>query len=160
MDIASVEPQLDVYDQNWPIWTHQVQQPPAKYVQDINGTSTIVRNSECSAGCIISGSSINHSVLFTQVRLHSNCCVSESVILPFCVIHRGCRLTKVILDRGVELPRNLVIGENPEADARRFYRSEGGVVLVTSKMLRELRLKEPELFVDFDSYRAPRIQSY
>ena len=160
MDIASVQPQLDVYDSNWPIWTNQAQQPPAKFVQDINGTSSIVRNSTCSAGCIISGSSINQSVLFTSVRLHSNCFISESVILPFCIIHRGCRLTKVILDRGVEVPRGLIIGENAELDAKRFYRSEGGVTLVTSKMMEDLRKTEPQIFQDFDNYRAPYIPSY
>lgn len=160
MDIASVQPQLDVYDSNWPIWTNQAQQPPAKFVQDINGTSSIVRNSTCSAGCIISGSSINQSVLFTSVRLHSNCFISESVILPFCIIHRGCRLTKVILDRGVEVPRGLIIGENAELDAKRFYRSEGGVTLVTRKMMENLRKTEPQLFQDFDNYRAPYIPSY
>lgn len=160
MDIASVQPQLDVYDSNWPIWTNQAQQPPAKFVQDINGTSSIVRNSTCSAGCIISGSSINQSVLFTSVRLHSNCFISESVILPFCIIHRGCRLTKVILDRGVEVPRGLIIGENAELDAKRFYRSEGGVTLVTRKMMENLRKTEPQIFQDFDNYRAPYIPSY
>ncbi|MDD7022284.1 MAG: glucose-1-phosphate adenylyltransferase [Aeromonadales bacterium] len=160
MDIASVQPQLDVYDSNWPIWTNQAQQPPAKFVQDINGTSSIVRNSTCSAGCIISGSSINQSVLFTSVRLHSNCFISESVILPFCIIHRGCRLTKVILDRGVEVPRGLIIGENAELDAKRFYRSEGGVTLVTRKMMEDLRKTEPQIFQDFDNYRAPYIPSY
>ena len=160
MDIASVQPQLDVYDNNWPIWTATVQQPPAKYVQDINGTSSIVRNSVCSAGCIISGSSINQSLLFNCVRLHSNCFISESVILPFCIIHRGCRLTKVILDRGVELPRGLIIGENAEVDARRFYRSEGGVTLVTRQMIENLRKTEPAIFEDFDNYRAPFIPSY
>ncbi len=160
MDIASVQPQLDVYDSNWPIWTNQAQQPPAKFVQDINGTSSIVRNSTCSAGCIISGSSINQSVLFTSVRLHSNCFISESVILPFCIIHRGCRLTKVILDRGVEVPRGLIIGENAELDAKRFYRSEGGVTLVTRKMMDNLRKTEPQVFQDFDNYRAPYIPSY
>ncbi len=160
MDIASVQPQLDVYDSNWPIWTNQVQQPPAKYVQDINGTSSIVRNSTCSAGCIISGSSINQSVLFMSVRLHSNCFISESVILPFCIIHRGCRLTKVILDRGVEVPRGLIIGENAELDSKRFYRSEGGVTLVTRRMMENLRKTEPQIFADFDNYRAPYIPSY
>ena len=160
MDIASVQPQLDVYDSNWPIWTNQAQQPPAKFVQDINGTSSIVRNSTCSAGCIISGSSINQSVLFTSVRLHSNCFISESVILPFCIIHRGCRLTKVIRDRGVEVPRGLIIGENAELDAKRFYRSEGGVTLVTRKMMEDLRKTEPQIFQDFDNYRAPYIPSY
>ena len=154
MDIAAVQPQLDVYDTNWPIWTHQVQMPPAKYVQDINGTSSIVRNSVCSAGCIISGSSINHSVLFSAARVHSNCFLTEAVILPSCVVHRGCRLTKVVLDRGVELPRDLIVGENPELDAKRFYRSEGGVVLITREMVKKLRVDEPELFKDFDSYKG------
>lgn len=160
MDIASIEPQLDVYDANWPIWTSQPQQPPAKFVQDINGTSTIVRNSVVSAGCIISGSSVNQSLLFSNTRLHSNCFLSESVVSPFCVIHRGCRLTKVILDRGCELPRNLIIGENAELDAKRFYRSEGGVTLVTRKMLRKLQQDEPTLFEDFENYKSPFIPSY
>ena len=160
MDIASVQPQLDVYDTSWPIWTYQVQMPPAKYVQDINGTSSIVRNSVCSAGCIISGSSICHSVLFSAARVHSNCFLTDAVVLPFCVVHRGCRLTKVILDRGVELPRNLIIGENPEVDARRFYRTEGGVTLVTRNMINKLRETEPELFKDFDSYRSNRSIEY
>ena len=152
MDIAAVQPQLDVYDTNWPIWTHQVQMPPAKYVQDINGASSVVMNSVCSAGCIISGSSISHSVLFSNSRVHSNCSLNEAVVLPSCVIHRGCRLTKVVLDRGCELPRNLVIGENPELDAKRFYMSTSGIVLVTRPMLEKLRQTEPELFDGFDSY--------
>ncbi len=157
MDIASIQPQLDVYDTNWPIWTHQVQMPPAKYVLDINGTSSIVRNSVCSAGCIISGSSICESVLFSGSRLHSNCFLTEAVVLPNCVIHRGCRLTKVIIDRGCEIPRGLIVGENAELDAKRFYRSEGGVVLITKKMLEKLRADEPGLYEDFDSYRTSRL---
>lgn len=157
MDIASIQPQLDVYDTNWPIWTHQVQLPPAKFVLDINGTSSIVRNSVCSAGCIISGSSICESVLFSSARVHSNCFLTEAVVLTGCVIHRGCRLTKVILDRDCEIPRGLIVGEDAELDARRFYRSEGGVVLITKEMLRELRNKEPELYRDFDEYRSERL---
>ena len=160
MDIASVQPQLDVYDIHWPIWTHQVQLPPAKYVQDINGTSSIVRNSVCSAGCIISGSSICHSVLFSSTRVHSNSFLMDTVIMPSCVVHRGCRLTKVILDRACEIPRGLIIGENPELDAKRFYRSEGGVTLVTREMLKKLRTEEPALFEDFDSYASQKSPIY
>ena len=81
-------------------------------------------------------------------------------VLPACVIHRGCRLTKVILDRGVELPRNLIIGENPEADARRFFRTSGGVTLVTREMLKKLKETEPELFKDFDNYSSNRSPVY
>ena len=154
MDVASVQPQLDVYDTKWPIWTHQDQLPPAKYVQDISGASSVVMNSVCSAGCIISGSSLCHSVLFSNSRVHSNCCLNEAVILPSCVIHRGCRLTKVVLDRGCELPRNLIIGENEATDARRFFRTAGGVVLVTREMLEKLRVDEPHLFDGFEEYSA------
>ncbi|MCK0525755.1 MULTISPECIES: glucose-1-phosphate adenylyltransferase [unclassified Anaerobiospirillum] len=154
MDVASVQPQLDVYDTKWPIWTHQDQLPPAKYVQDISGASSVVMNSVCSAGCIISGSSLCHSVLFSNSRVHSNCCLNEAVILPSCVIHRGCRLTKVVLDRGCELPRNLIIGENETTDARRFFRTAGGVVLVTREMLEKLRVDEPHLFDGFEEYSA------
>ncbi|MBO5565649.1 MAG: glucose-1-phosphate adenylyltransferase [Succinivibrio sp.] len=160
MDIASIEPQLDIYDTNWPIWTAMPQLPPAKYVQDINGNSTIVRNSVCSGGCIISGSSVNQSVLFSSARVHSQCFISESVVLPFCVIHRGVRLNKVILDRGCEIPRDLVIGENAELDSKRFYRSEGGVTLVTRVMLKKLKETEPELFKDFDEYKSEKIPSF
>ena len=155
MDIASIEPQLDIYDFNWPIWTNQIQLPPAKLVQDISGASTIFRNSVASAGCIISGSSINQTLLFNSCRVHSNCFISESVIMPFCIIHRACRLTKVVMDRGCELPRGIIIGEDAALDAKRFYRSEGGVTLVTRAMLNKLRQTEPELFEDFDNYKAP-----
>ena len=109
-------------------------------------------NSVCSAGCIISGSALVHSVLFSNSRVHSNCSLNEAVVLPSCVIHRGCRLTKVVLDRGCELPRNLVIGEDVNADSRRFFRTAGGVVLVTREMLEKLRKDEPHLFEGFDSY--------
>lgn len=154
MDIAAVQPQLDVYDTIWPIWTHQEQLPPAKYVQDISGASSVVMNSVCSAGCIISGSSLTHSVLFSNTRVHSNCSLNEAVVLPSVVVHRGCRLTKVVIDRGCELPRNLIIGEDPAVDARRFFRTEGGVVLVTRDMLIKLREDEPHLFDGFDDYRG------
>lgn len=157
MDIASIQPQLDVYDTNWPIWTYQVQMPPAKFVLDINGTSSIVRNSVCSAGCIISGSSICESILFSASRIHSNCFLTEAVVLTGCVIHRGCRLTKVILDRDCEVPRGLIVGEDPELDAKRFYRSEGGVTLITRSMLRDLRKNEPQLYNGFDEYRSERM---
>ena len=152
MDLASVTPDLDIYDQDWPIWTYQMQLPSAKYVQDLNGASTILRNSVIAAGVIVSGSSICSSVLFYNVRVHSFTFINEVVAFPDCIIHRGCRITKVILDRGCELPRNLVVGENKEEDERRFYRSEGGVTLITRRMLADLRKKEPWLFENFEEY--------
>lgn len=84
----------------------------------------------------------------------------DTVIMPSCVIHRGCRLTKVILDRACEIPRGLIIGENPELDSKRFYRSEGGVTLVTREMLKRLRTEEPALFEDFDSYASQKSPIY
>ncbi|MGN1394319.1 MAG: glucose-1-phosphate adenylyltransferase [Succinivibrionaceae bacterium] len=157
MDLASVTPDLDIYDQDWPIWTYQTQLPAAKYVQDINGASSILRNSEIAAGVIISGSSICSSVLFYNVRVHSFCFINEVVAFPDCIIHRGCRLTRVVIDRGCELPRNLVVGENYEEDVRRFYRSEGGVTLITRRMLHNLREREPWLFDGFDSYSQNKL---
>ena len=156
MDLASVTPDLDIYDQDWPIWTSQVHLPSAKYVQDLNGASSIVRNSVISAGVILSGSSICSSVLFYNVRVHSFCFINEVVAFPDCIIHRGCRLTRVILDRHCELPRNLVVGENAELDGTRFYRSEGGVTLITRAMLSLLRKNEPELFEGFEEYCSNR----
>ena len=84
--------------------------------------------------------------------MHSFTFINEVVAFPDCIIHRGCRITKVILDRGCELPRNLVVGENKEEDERRFYRSEGGVTLITRRMLADLRKKEPWLFENFEEY--------
>ena len=114
--------------------------------------ASILRNSVMSAGVIVSGSSICSCVLFYNVRVHSFCFINEVVAFPDVIIHRGCRLTKVILDRGCELPRNLVAGENYEDDSRRFYRSEGGVTLITRRMLANLRENEPWLFEGFDNY--------
>ncbi|MGL4207616.1 MAG: glucose-1-phosphate adenylyltransferase [Aeromonadaceae bacterium] len=138
MDLASVVPELDLYDEGWPIWTNQKQLPPAKFVQDYEGKSGSTRNSVFSGGVIVSGSDIGNSALFTGVRVHSNCKLEGVVAFPDVVIHRGCRLNKVILDKQCVLPPGTVIGEDAEADARRFYRSDNGVVLVTKSMLKAL----------------------
>jgi glucose-1-phosphate adenylyltransferase len=95
-------------------------------------------------------------VLFYNVLVHSFCFINEVVAYPDCIIHRGCRLTRVILDRHCELPRNLVVGENAELDGNRFYRSEGGVTLITRAMLALLRKNEPDLFEGYDEYCSNR----
>jgi glucose-1-phosphate adenylyltransferase len=94
-----------------------------------------------SGGCIVSGSVVSNSVLFSGVRVHSYCVIDQAVLLPEVTVGRGCRLSKVVVDRGCELPEHLVIGEDPELDATRFERTENGVVLVTREMLKRL---EPE----------------
>lgn len=156
MDLASVVPELDLYDENWPIWTNQKQLPPAKFVQDYEGKAGNSLNSVFSGGVIVSGSDIANSVLFTGVRVHSNCRLDGVVAFPDVVIHRGCRLHKVIIDKQCVLPPGLVVGEDPEADARRFHRSEGGVTLVTKAMLKALAAQNPGLYDQVPADRPDR----
>jgi glucose-1-phosphate adenylyltransferase len=138
LDLASNMPELNIYDSEWPIWTYQEQLPPAKFVPDESGRHGENANVMVSGGCIVSGSDLTMSVLFSSVRVHSCCKIQEAVILPGCTIGRGSRLSKVVIDRGCELPAGTVIGENAEDDALRFYRTPSGVVLVTKDMLDRL----------------------
>ena len=138
LDLASVTPELDIYDTQWPIWTSQRQLPPAKFVQDAQGRHGQTINTMVSGGCIVSGSTVSNSVLFSSVRVHSFCVVDQSVLLPEVTVSRHCRLSRVVVDRGCTLPEGLVIGENAELDARRFERTDSGVVLVTQDMLKLL----------------------
>ena len=138
LDLASVTPELDIYDTNWPIWTSQRQLPPAKFVQDADGKHGQTINTMVSGGCIVSGSIVSNSVLFSNVRVHSFCLLDQAVLLPEVTVGRGCRLSKVVVDRGCVLPDGLVIGEDAAADAARFERTENGVVLVTKDMLNRL----------------------
>lgn len=139
LDLASDMPELNIYDRDWPIWTYQEQLPPAKFVPDESGAHGKTANTLVSGGCIVSGSDLTQAVLFSNVRIHSYCTVTQAVILPHTEIGRHCRLQKVVIDRGCKLPEGLVIGEDAEQDAQRFYRTENGVVLVTSEMLARLK---------------------
>ncbi|MGB9095271.1 glucose-1-phosphate adenylyltransferase [Erwinia sp.] len=138
LDLASVTPELDMYDRSWPIRTHMEPLPPAKFVQDRSGSHGMTMNSLVSGGCIISGSVVVNSVLFSRVRINSFCNIESSVLSPDVVVGRSCRLRRCVIDRACELPEGTVIGENPDDDARRFYRSEEGIVLVTRSMLAKL----------------------
>ena len=138
LDLASVTPELDIYDNDWPIWTNQRQLPPAKFVQDAQGKHGLTINTMVSGGCIVSGSNVSNSVLFSSVRVHSFCQIDQAVLLPNTTIGRGCRISRVVVDRGCELPEGLVIGDDPELDAQRFERTANGVVLVTRSMLSRL----------------------
>jgi glucose-1-phosphate adenylyltransferase len=132
LDLASTLPTLDLYDRNWPIWTNQEQLPPAKFVRDLNGQQGVATNLLVCGGCVISGSQISRSVLSSSVRVESFCNLSEAVLLPQVTVQRCCRLQRVVIDRGCCVPEGTVIGEDPAADAERFYRTDDGVVLVTS----------------------------
>jgi glucose-1-phosphate adenylyltransferase len=135
MELVSVDPELNLYDSRWPIWTYQEQQPPAKFVFNDEGRRGMAVDSIVADGCIISGGYVNHSLLFPQVQVHSFVQLRDAVVLPEVDIGRYCQLRKVIIDRGCIIPPGTVVGENPEEDARRFYRTEQGVVLITREML-------------------------
>ncbi|MDP9607359.1 glucose-1-phosphate adenylyltransferase [Variovorax sp. NFACC27] len=138
LDLASITPELDIYDTDWPIWTYQRQLPPAKFVLDRNGHHGMTVNTIVSGGCIVSGSKVSSSVLFSGVRVHSFCEINEAVLLPDVEVGRGARLNRVVIDRACVIPEDMVIGEDAEADAARFERTENGVVLVTREMLKRL----------------------
>jgi glucose-1-phosphate adenylyltransferase len=140
LDLASITPELNMYDKNWPIWTYQEQLPPAKFVHDEVGTGRIGHaiDSLVSGGCIVSGARIKDSVLFSNVLVRSYSSVEKSVVLPDVQINRHCRIRNAVIDRRCKLPEGLVIGEDPALDAQRFYRSPNGVVLVTRGMLARL----------------------
>jgi len=137
IDLTATDPELNLYDTRWPIWTYQPQLPPAKFVHNQPDRRGMAVESMVSGGCIVSGS-VFRSVLFSSVRVHSHSTVSWSVLLPEVQVGRGARLSKVVVDRGCHIPDGMVIGEDPAEDARRFHRSEQGVTLVTSGMLRAL----------------------
>jgi glucose-1-phosphate adenylyltransferase len=135
IDLTVALPHLDLFDQNWPIWTYAEITPPAKFVHDADGRRGSAASSLVAGGCIISGSSVRQSLLFTGVHVHSYGLIENAVILPYCYVGRSARLRNVIVDRGVRIPDGLVVGEDPELDARRFRRTESGVCLVTQRMI-------------------------
>ncbi len=135
IELCSVEPELNLYDQRWPIWTYQVQLPPAKFVFDDPGKRGEAINSLVSGGCIISGAHVDHSVIFYGTQIETHSLVKDSVVLPMTYIGKNCRIVHAIIDKGTHIPDNTVIGENPAEDTKRFHISEGGVVLVTPNMM-------------------------
>ena len=135
IELVDVTPELNLYDEEWPIWTYQEQLPPAKFVFNDDDRRGMAVDSMVSGGCVISGSKVRHSLLFSDVKVHSFCEIIDSVVMPDVVINRHCRLKKVLIDKGCIVPEGMVIGENFEEDAKRFYVTPRGVVLVTPEML-------------------------
>ena len=138
IDLTDVVPALDLYDHDWPIWTYAEITPPAKFVHNEEGRRGIGLSSLVSGGCIVSGASLLHSLLFTGVQIHSYGEIENAVVLPYVDIGRHARLTNVVIDRGVKIPMGLVVGEDPEDDARRFRRTARGVCLITQGMIDRL----------------------
>jgi len=138
MELISVLPQLDLYDDQWPIYTHQIQAPPAKFVYDQPGRRGEAIESMVSAGCIISGASIRKSLIFSNCRIHSHSTVEDSLILPECEIMENCTIRGAIIDRGSVIPEGMEIGVDLDADRARGFRvTEGGHTLVTPDMLEQ-----------------------
>ena len=139
IDLTDFVPELDIYSENWPIWTYSELTPPAKFVHDEDGRRGMAISSLVSGGCVVSGAAVSRSLLFTGVRCRSYASLEGVVALPYCQIGRHARLRNVVLDRGVAIPEGLVVGEDPAEDARRFRLSEGGVTLVTQPMIDALK---------------------
>lgn len=135
MELVSVDPELNLYDETWPILTYHRQLPSAKFVFRDPGREGKALDSVVSAGCVISGAAVINSLLFSNVKVHSYSTVQDSVLLPEVRVGRHCRITRAVIDRGCDLPEGTIIGEDPVADAQRFRVTPKGITLVTPEML-------------------------
>ncbi|MBT4151512.1 MAG: glucose-1-phosphate adenylyltransferase [Thiotrichales bacterium] len=138
IDLTAVTPQLDLYDRGWPIWTHQSQYPSAKFIFNKGNRTGAALDSLVSAGCVVSGGMVDSSLLFTDARINSYSIVYSSLILPHACVGRHCSIKRAIVDVGCQLPERLVVGDDAELDAERFYRSEQGITLITQEMVDRL----------------------
>ncbi|WP_375753891.1 glucose-1-phosphate adenylyltransferase [Vibrio sp. HN007] len=136
MDLLSPDPELDMYSQEWPVITNQSQRPGVKFVFNDDGRRGYAVDSVLTAGVIVSGAAVEHSLVSSDVRLHSYSTIKDSIILPNADVGRHCRLTKVIVGEGCQIPDGTVIGEDPAADAEKYTVSPNGIVLVTSEMFK------------------------
>src|ERR1700733_3400676 len=139
IELVHVRPELNIYDEDWPIWTYQVHQPPAKFILDEDGRRGMAINSMVSGGCIISGAVVRQSLLFSNVRVEEGSTIQRSVILPNAEVGRGCVINGAIIDEGCDIPDGTRIGSDRADDVRRFHVTDNGVVLVTPDMLRPPR---------------------
>ncbi|MCF2869529.1 glucose-1-phosphate adenylyltransferase [Octadecabacter sp. G9-8] len=138
VDLTDFKPELDLYDNTWPIWTYSELTAPAKFIHNEKGRRGHAVSSMVSGGCIVSGSTLDRCFLFTGVRTHSYSQLEGVVAMPYAEIHRSARLTNVVLDRGVVIPEGLVVGENAKDDAARFRRTDNGICLITQSMIDKL----------------------
>jgi glucose-1-phosphate adenylyltransferase len=139
MELVALDPELNIYDDQWPIWTYQAQHPPAKFVLDEEGRRGMAVNSMVAGGCIISGAYVKESLLSSDVRIEDQSAIDSSVLLPGVTVGRRCKIKHSILDENCVVPDGLQIGYDPVLDQERFFVTKRGVVLVTKDMLRALR---------------------
>jgi glucose-1-phosphate adenylyltransferase len=135
LELTAVIPELNLYDDQWPIWTRQEQVPPAKFVFDDMGQRGTAIDSLISGGCIVSGASVHRSVLFVQSRVDTGSVVEDSLVLPNASIGSRCVVRRAIIDAGCHIPDGMMIGCDEHSDALNFHRTADGVVLVTRDML-------------------------
>ncbi|MEL6799567.1 MAG: glucose-1-phosphate adenylyltransferase [Pseudomonadota bacterium] len=135
IDLTDFTPELDLWDRTWPIWTYSEGVPPAKFIHDEEDRRGMAISSMIAGGCIISGTEVRNSLLFTQVHTNSYATLDHAVLLPYVNVARRARLTKTVVDRGVQIPEGLVVGEDPGEDAKWFRVSDTGVTLITQDML-------------------------
>ena len=135
MELCGVDPELNLYDRDWPVWTYQAQYPPAKFVFDDAGCRGEAIDSLISAGCILSGARVKRSMIFFASTVEKYSIIKDSVILPKVSIGQHCRITKAIIDKGTVIPDGTVIGEDLELDRKRFHVTEEGIVLITAEMM-------------------------
>lgn len=135
IDLTDFTPELDLWDTDWPIWTYSELMPPAKFIHDEENRRGLALSSLVSGGCIISGTEVRNSLLFTGVHCNSYSVLNHAVLLPHVLVERSARLTNAVIDRGVTIPHGLVVGEDPEEDAKWFRVTDNGVTLITQDML-------------------------
>jgi glucose-1-phosphate adenylyltransferase len=137
LDLTKVVPELNLYDQAWPIWTYQEQWPPAKFVFDDDDRRGIAVDSLVSGGCIISGSTVRRSLLFSNVNVHDYCTIEDSVVLPNVEVGPRVVLRRAVVDKFCKLPPGLVVGVEPARDRERFNVTDKGITLITPDMLQQ-----------------------
>ena len=135
LELTGMLPELNLYDERWPIWTHQAQVPPAKFIFDKPGERGMAVSSLVSGGCIVAGSVVRRSVLFVNSRVEPGSVIEDTLLLPGVSVGRKCRIKRAVIDEGCVIADGTVIGEHRDDDARRYYVSENGVTLVTREML-------------------------
>lgn len=135
MDLVQVTPDLNLYEENWPVWTWQSQTPPAKFVFDDDTRRGHTMDSMVAGGCIVSGATVRRSMLFSGVRVHSHSSIEDSIMLPNVEVGRHCVLKKCIVDKNSRIPEGTVIGVDPAEDKKRYRVTDSGITLVTKEML-------------------------
>lgn len=135
IDLTDFTPELDLWDRTWPVWTYAESVPPAKFIHDESDRRGVAVSSMVSGGCVISGTEVRNSLLFTEVHTNSWAVLDHAVVLPYVNVGRNARLHKAVIDRGVTIPEGLVVGEDPAEDAKFFRVSEKGITLITQPMI-------------------------